>query len=62
MRVIGNFRVYPSITDKDAIPRLRQLAGEMVHRFMETGNVESSGVIPGRRGGFFVLEVDSADS
>ena len=60
MRVIGNFRVYPSITGKDAIPRLRQLAGEMVQRFMESGKVESAGIIPGKRGGFIVLEVDSA--
>ena len=59
MRVIGNFQVYPSITDKDAIPRLRQLAGEMVHRFMDSGKVESAGIIPGKRGGFIVLEVDS---
>ena len=41
MRVIANFRGSQSITNQDAIPRLRQLAGEMVQRFMETGNVES---------------------
>ncbi len=61
MRMMANFRVYKSITDRDAIPRLRQLAGEMVQRFMETGKVESAGIIPGIRGGFFVLNVDSAD-
>ncbi len=33
----------------------------MVQRFMETGNVESAGVIPGIRGGFIVLNVDSAE-
>ena len=60
MRVIGNFRGYPSTTGKDALPRLRQLAGEMVHRFMESGKVKSAGIIPGKRGGFIVLEVDSA--
>ncbi len=61
MRIIANFRVYQSITDRDAIPRLRHLAGEMVQRFMETGNVESAGIIPGIRGGFIVLNVDSAE-
>ena len=61
MRIIANFRAYQSITGRDAIPRLRQLAGEMVQRFMETGNVESSGVIPGIRDGFIVLNVDSAE-
>ena len=61
MRMIANFRVYESITDRDAIPRLRRLAGEMVQRFTETGKIESAGIIPGIRGGFFVLSVDSAD-
>jgi hypothetical protein len=61
MRVIANFRVYDSITDQEAIPRLRKLAAEMVQRFMDTGKVECSGIVPGIRGGFFVLDVDSAE-
>jgi hypothetical protein len=61
MRMIANFRVYDSITDQQAIPRLRKLAGEMVQRFMESGKVESAGIIPGIRGGYVVLDADSAD-
>lgn len=61
MRMIANFRVYDSITDQQAIPRLRKLAGEMVQRFMETGKVESAGIVPGIRGGYVVLNADSAE-
>lgn len=61
MRIIANFRVYQPITDRDVIPRLRELAGDIVQRFMETGNVESAGIIPGIRGGSIVLNVDSAE-
>lgn len=61
MKIMTNFRVYPSITDKDAIPRLRQLVGEMVQRFLESGKVEDSGIVPGQRCGYIVLDVDTAD-
>ena len=61
MKMFANFQVYSSITDRDAIPRLRQLAGDMVQRVMGSGKVESAGVFPGKRGGYFVLNVDSAE-
>ena len=61
MKLFANFEVYPSITDRDAIPRLRQLVGEMIQRVMGSGKVESAGIFPGKRGGYFVLNVDSAE-
>ena len=61
MRIFANFEAYSSITDRDAIPRLRQIAGEMVQRLMGSGKVESAGVFPGKRGGYFVLNVDTAE-
>jgi len=61
MRIFANFEVYRTITDKDAIPRLRQIAGETVQRIMGSEKVENAGIFPGKRGGYFVLNVDSAE-
>ena len=61
MKLFANFEVYPSITDRDAIPRLRQIAGDMVQRSMGSGKVESAGIFPGKRGGYFVLNASSAE-
>ena len=33
----------------------------MVQRVMGSGKVESAGIFPGKRGGYFVLNVDSAE-
>ena len=61
MRIHASLEVYHSITDKDAIPRLREQAGATLQEIMSSGKVESAGIFPGIRGGYFVLNVDSAD-
>ena len=61
MKLHATFTVYESITDQDAIPRLRKIAGEMVQRLVESGKAESVGVFPGIRGGYCVINADSAE-
>lgn len=61
MRIHATFEVYESITDKDAIPRLRENAGKMLQNLMASGKVEGAGIFPGIRGGYFVLNVDTAE-
>ena len=61
MKLHATFTVYESITERDAIPRLRKIAGEMVQRVGASGKAESVGIFPGKRGGYFVLNVDSAE-
>ena len=61
MKLHATFTVYGSITDGDSIPRLRQIAGEMVQRVVGSGKAESVGIFPGIRGGYCVLNVDSAE-
>jgi len=43
------------------VPRLRQEAGEVMQRLMSSGKVVASGIFVDKRGGFWVLEVESAE-
>jgi hypothetical protein len=60
-RVHATFEVYESITDKNAILRLRENAGKMLQTIMASGKVVGAGIFPGIRGGNFVLNVDTPE-
>ncbi len=60
MQIFVSFEVFDTIIG-DALPRLRQEAGELMQRIMSSGKVVASGVFVEKRGGFCVLEVESAE-
>lgn len=42
----------------DADKRLREVLGPQMQKVMESGKVEASGLLTGKRGGFFLLNID----
>ncbi len=60
MQIFVSFEAFDTITGKE-VTRLRQEAGELMQRIMGSGKVTASGIFEGKRGGFYVLEVESAE-
>jgi hypothetical protein len=60
MQIFVSFEAFDTIIG-DAVPRLRQEAGELMQRIMVSGKMTASGVFVDKRGGFFVFEVESAE-
>ena len=60
MQFFVGFEAFDTITG-EAVPRLRQEAGERIPRIVASGKVVASGIFVDQRGGFFVLDVDSAE-
>ncbi len=60
MQIFVSFEAFDTIIGKE-VTRLRQEAGELMQRIMSSGNVTASGIFVDKRGGFFVLEVESAE-
>ena len=60
MQIFVSFEVFDTIIG-EAVPRLRQEVGERMQRIMSSGKVVASGIFVEKRGGFCVLEVESAE-
>jgi len=45
----------------DADKRLREVLGPQMQHLMESGKVQASGIFGGRRGGFFLVDVDQVE-
>jgi hypothetical protein len=54
------FEAYTTIIGND-VPALRKHAATGLQRIMESGKVVSSGIFQGKRGGFMVINADSAE-
>jgi len=61
MRMLITFEAFESITGVDQVAHLRQQVGVAIERTMKAGVVESSGIWMAGRGGFLVVEVESAE-
>ena len=61
MQIFAKYVVEETITDREKIMELRQVAAKQLQEVMQSGKVSASGVFADARGAFFVLEVDSAD-
>ncbi|HYX29393.1 MAG TPA: hypothetical protein VE863_12585 [Pyrinomonadaceae bacterium] len=60
MQIFVGFEAFDTIIS-DAVPGLRQEAGELIQRIMGSGKVTASGIFVDQRGGFLVIEVGSAE-
>ena len=61
MRMLIIAQVFESIHKEDEVARLQKALGGQFGKIMESGKVESSGIFADGRGGFFVVNVDSAE-
>ncbi|MDQ3862702.1 MAG: hypothetical protein M3317_04235 [Actinomycetota bacterium] len=61
MQVFVKYEVQETITDREKVMEVRQVGGRNLQQIMESGKVRASGVFADARGGFFVLELDSAE-
>ena len=61
MQVFAKYEVQETITDHEKVMELRQVSARSLQQVMESGKVRASGVFADSRGGFFVVEVDSAE-
>ena len=60
MRLLVTLKNFENIIDPESIQRLRQIVGKKMQEILGSGKVIESGVFSDARGGFFLLEVDSA--
>lgn len=61
MQVFVKYEVQETITDREKVMEVRQVGGRNLQQIMQSGKVRASGVFADARGGFFVLELDSAE-
>jgi hypothetical protein len=61
VQIFTKYIVEETITDREKIMELRQVAAKQLQEVMQSGKVSASGVFADARGAFFVMEVDSAD-
>ena len=61
MQLFAKFHVQETITDREEVMALQQLSAKQLQELMQSGKVRASGFFADARGGFFVLEVDSAE-
>jgi hypothetical protein len=61
VQLLANFHVQETITDREKVMEVQQVAAKQQQEIMQSGKVRGSGFFADARGGFFVLEVDSSD-
>ena len=61
MQVFVKFEVQETITDRGKVMEVRQDSARGMQQVFESGKVVANGMFADARGGFFVLEVDSAE-
>ncbi|MFQ5568707.1 MAG: muconolactone Delta-isomerase family protein [Rhodothermales bacterium] len=60
MRFHVTVLAFDTIMDEETIQALRQVFGQKVAELQQSGSLVEGGVFLEKRGGFFVLDVDSA--
>jgi hypothetical protein len=61
VQLFAKFHVQQTITDREKVMELQRLSAKQIQELMNSGKVRASGFFADARGGFFVLEVDSAE-
>ena len=61
MQVFAKYELQETITDREKVREVRQRSGRHLQQLLQSGKVRADGVFADVRGGFFVLEVDSAE-
>jgi hypothetical protein len=61
MRLHVNWNVFETVTGSAMVAEIREHLGPLVGKLTESGKMESHGVYADGRGGFIVLNVESAD-
>lgn len=61
MRMFVKIEAYDSVIAQEDIRRARAVVGEKIQAVMATGKVRSSGVFGDMRGGYFDLDIDTAE-
>ena len=61
MRIFAKYELQETITDREKVMEVRQVDGRQLQQIMQSGKVRADGVFADGRGGFLVLEVDSAE-
>ena len=61
MQIFAKYELQETITDREKVMEVRQVGGKQLQEILQSGKVRASGVFADARGGFFVLEVDSAE-
>jgi uncharacterized protein YciI len=61
VQIFAKYLTQETITDREKVMEVRQVGGKQLQEFMQSGKVRASGIFADARGGFFVLEVDSAE-
>jgi hypothetical protein len=54
------FEVYDNVV-LDGDKRLREILGPQLQRIMESGKVREAGLLSGKRGGFFLVDLDAPE-
>ncbi len=61
MQIFAKYELQETITDREKVMEVRQVGGRQLQQIMQSGKVRADGVFADGRGGFLVLEVDSAE-
>lgn len=61
MQIFLRWEVFHQMVGQEAIQRLREGAAKDLQTIVASGKVTASGVFADARGGFFVLDVESAE-
>ncbi|MEO2002525.1 MAG: DUF3303 family protein [Candidatus Poribacteria bacterium] len=61
MKLHVNWNLFETVTGSALVGEVRQQVGPLIGKLTESGKMESHGVYADGRGGFIVLNVDSAD-
>ncbi len=61
MEVFIKFELFDTITDREQVLRVRQVAGPQFQQIQESGKVKAFRVFSDARGGFALLDLDSSE-
>ncbi len=61
MQLFVKFEVHETITDREKVMEVRQVSARSLQQTFQSGKVVANGFFADARGGFFVVEVDSAE-
>jgi hypothetical protein len=61
VQIFAKYELQETITDREKVMEVRQVGGRQLQQIMQSDKVRADGVFADGRGGFLVLEVDSAE-
>jgi uncharacterized protein YciI len=61
VQIFTKYDTQETITDREKVMEVRQVGGKQLQEILQSGKVRASGVFADTRGGFFVLDVESAE-